>query len=330
MELAELFGELRGVLEEPGPHAWRRMIQVLSAFDDALVLEEVVMPYLFDRLRSWDRKIPRLAPTRWYSPDLSPERRRALNSLALAPCPECRKGWDHADVSRSLKASYGKDYTNKVKVRDVMTGKGPRVEWRCPECRGVKCPVCDEPVTFADLVQALLKLHGAHNQPRQLANAIMIEKKSVAWCCDACQEKGVDSANDLAPAPKLGRGKHRTRRESRRRGGAPARVYVDRRATCRECSAPFVFTAAEQRVWYEEYRIPTHAPGAFGGTPIVKVRCNACQRRRMVHKRLNHLVPNHDPDDPAQLRQLSELYEEIESEQKAAEFRNRARKLEEV
>ena len=44
--------------------------------------------------------------------------------------------------------------------------------------------------------------------------------------------------------------------------------YEDQTFTCRGCKEKFVFTANEQRVWYEQFKIPIHAG---------RVRCPDCQ-----------------------------------------------------
>ncbi len=44
--------------------------------------------------------------------------------------------------------------------------------------------------------------------------------------------------------------------------------YEDQTFTCRGCQEKFVFTASEQRAWYEHFKIPIHAG---------RVRCPDCQ-----------------------------------------------------
>lgn len=51
---------------------------------------------------------------------------------------------------------------------------------------------------------------------------------------------------------------------------SPLFWYQDVVCICRDCGARFVFSKEEQRIWYEEYKLPVYARA---------VRCLACRRQ---------------------------------------------------
>lgn len=54
----------------------------------------------------------------------------------------------------------------------------------------------------------------------------------------------------------------------------PPEYYHDTQVRCRDCKAEFIFTAAEQQAWYEEYGIPHFA---------TRVRCEFCAKKHKAH-----------------------------------------------
>ncbi|HYG33937.1 MAG TPA: zinc-ribbon domain containing protein [Clostridia bacterium] len=51
---------------------------------------------------------------------------------------------------------------------------------------------------------------------------------------------------------------------------SPKLYYEDRKFTCRDCGAECVWTAEQQRLWYEEWGGPVQSTA---------VRCRACRER---------------------------------------------------
>jgi len=83
----------------------------------------------------------------------------------------------------------------------------------------------------------------------------------------------------------------------------PKYFYLDRRRTCVECRQPFVFSAKEQKYWYE--RLQFH----FSSEAI---RCPGCRRRQRAAAALRGKLASiraalrHDPDDVRALVALAE------------------------
>jgi hypothetical protein len=61
----------------------------------------------------------------------------------------------------------------------------------------------------------------------------------------------------------------------------PRFFYIDERRVCVDCGAEFVFTASEQRYWYEALKFN------FGS---VAIRCRGCRKRRRQTRALNNQI----------------------------------------
>ena len=61
----------------------------------------------------------------------------------------------------------------------------------------------------------------------------------------------------------------------------PRYFYVDQHKTCVQCGLPFVFSAAEQKYWFETLHFYIDS---------VAVRCRSCRRRRRTQKALRHQI----------------------------------------
>lgn len=101
----------------------------------------------------------------------------------------------------------------------------------------------------------------------------------------------------------------------------PYRAWFDQRRLCGYCGQEFVFTAQDQRFWYEERRIPLH---------VVPVGCPTCRRRVRQQKRANRLLAERlrqlDRDSVAGLQEVAELEVQVGSVSRALEFLRRALK----
>ena len=75
----------------------------------------------------------------------------------------------------------------------------------------------------------------------------------------------------------------------------PTYFYIDVPGNCVDCDAPFVFSAAEQKHWYETLGIYRRA---------TRMRCDACRAvrrsRRLAHARLAQAIKDlaRTPEDP--------------------------------
>lgn len=84
----------------------------------------------------------------------------------------------------------------------------------------------------------------------------------------------------------------------------PPEIYTDQYPKCRDCGREFLFSAEEQRAWYEEFGIPHHATAA---------RCRDCAA---IHKASANVKEQYDaasnalkqsPDDPAANLQFAKI-----------------------
>lgn len=83
----------------------------------------------------------------------------------------------------------------------------------------------------------------------------------------------------------------------------PRYFYLDQDRTCIQCGRAFVFSAEEQKYWYETLKFHFDA---------VAVRCPECRRRRRSEKALRNQIAaakrglEERPGDPALLLQLAQ------------------------
>jgi hypothetical protein len=99
-------------------------------------------------------------------------------------------------------------------------------------------------------------------------------------------------------------------------------VYVDQKKRCQHCGASYLFTAAEQKFWYEELGFYTRSE---------PTGCHTCRRKLRHHRRANQLVAERleaiDTKDWRALKELSHLYLQLGSKRKAIETLRRAKNL---
>ena len=82
----------------------------------------------------------------------------------------------------------------------------------------------------------------------------------------------------------------------------PRYFYVDEDKVCTQCGEPFVFTAGEQKFWFETLRFH------FSSTAV---RCRRCRRQRRTERALNQQLGaavelvERQPDDPVALVTLA-------------------------
>ena len=102
--------------------------------------------------------------------------------------------------------------------------------------------------------------------------------------------------------------------------GTPYAAYVDRPFRCEDCGAPSVFSAAEQRHWFETLGFLIW---------VYPKQCAPCRAERRRKKRANRALAEAlaglDTDDPSQLEAVARLYDEIGAAEKATTFRARAK-----
>lgn len=102
--------------------------------------------------------------------------------------------------------------------------------------------------------------------------------------------------------------------------GTPFAAYVDRQFRCEDCQTDAVFSASEQKHWFETLGFLIW---------VYPKQCAACRARRRSKSRANltlaRSLENLDTSDPTQLEAIAKLYEEIGCPRKATVFRARAK-----
>ena len=191
---------------------------------------------------------------------------------------------------------------------------GPIVPKRRKVPDTLRCPCCGqrrlaEQDQSPALDEALLSMRGgtphwAKGRPGWSVSSA--RRGDLVWACDSCLELG----KAIRAKPWL----------QELCCDAPRFAYFAQAKTCRRCGRDFVFTALEQRRWYEEFKLPPSAE------PIDCRTCRDAKRRRsraatQLAERLEAL----DPHDPSQLAEIASLYLAIGSSRKAAEFLRRAK-----
>ena len=82
----------------------------------------------------------------------------------------------------------------------------------------------------------------------------------------------------------------------------PMYFYVDEPRTCIQCEQPFVFTAAEQKFWYEKLQFTASS---------IAIRCTPCRRKKRSESSLRYQMGKAletlktKPDDPHALLDLA-------------------------
>lgn len=132
-------------------------------------------------------------------------------------------------------------------------------------------------------------------------------KQAVDWLCPACEQAGV--AERARPEKQVWQTIRR-----------PYLSFADFAGVCGLCRQDFVFSAREQRSWYEELGIPLE---------VLPNNCSACREtvraQKEAQERLCRLLV--DPQGPADFEAIGEIYVGAERYRKAVEALRRARNL---
>jgi hypothetical protein len=126
------------------------------------------------------------------------------------------------------------------------------------------------------------------------------------WACDECIHSGRALPANIAKQ-NLG-------------VGTPLAAYVDRPFRCDDCGRECVFSAQEQRHWFEKLGFLIW---------VSPKQCPECRRKRRMNKRthasLAEALHGLDPHDAAQLEAVARLYDALGRSERATEYRARAR-----
>jgi hypothetical protein len=126
------------------------------------------------------------------------------------------------------------------------------------------------------------------------------------WACDQCLKSGRALRADT--------GRHKISL------GTSFAAYVDRPFQCDDCGQPSLFSAAEQKYWFETLQFLIW---------VYPKQCAPCRKKRRqgvtMQKALQKALKTLDPTDAKQMEEVAKLYEAIGIEAKAALYRARAK-----
>ena len=99
-------------------------------------------------------------------------------------------------------------------------------------------------------------------------------------------------------------------------------AYWDQKKRCTHCGASYLFTASEQKFWYEELRFFTRSE---------PTGCPDCRRKLRRHRSTNRKIAarlrSNEQKDWKALRELAQLYLQLGSKRSAIETLRRAKNL---
>ena len=176
------------------------------------------------------------------------------------------------------------------------------------------CPCCKGKVSIKDC-SLFVKSHDDFRIPKPLYHKTTIAEMwpkvpvGFRWSCDAC----VIQKKAIAARPLL--------QNYNTQWDMPSLMYFDKGTTCKTCKGDFVFTKEEQQFWYEKLRFIIYS---------FPKECPKCRKhkRAMIaqNNRLMELTAIEDKT-AVQLKELTEIYHEIGSEEKARMYANQLKKL---
>lgn len=175
--------------------------------------------------------------------------------------------------------------------------------WPCP-CCGREVPVRRQAGLSKALqaFQAVAEGGASGHAPALGADAV----RNGSWACDGCLR-----ADRAVPADAA----------CQKFCCCPPRLaYFDRGLRCSVCGKDFVFSATDQKAWYEKYGIWTF---------VEPRNCLPCRRRVRARKRaagrIGEVLRSLDPKSSRQLAEVAALYLQAGHLKKASEFFRRAR-----
>ena len=180
--------------------------------------------------------------------------------------------------------------------------------------RKAVCPGCDK-ARDVDAQKGLMSVErswramrgGPWTDPmRRLAVEVSGEPGRWFWACDLCLKSGRALRADVT--------RHNIGL------GTSYAAYVDRPFECTDCQSPSVFSASEQKHWFEMLQFLIW---------VYPKQCAPCRKKRRnvvaAQKALQKALKDLDPTDAGQLEEIAGLYAAMGIEAKAGLFRARAR-----
>ncbi len=128
------------------------------------------------------------------------------------------------------------------------------------------------------------------------------------WACDLClRDGGAVIANPKKQVFGL---------------GSPYLAFIRRKCTCSACGKEFIFSAKEQKFWYEKLQFH------LDSEPI---RCATCRREYRKHRNINsqlsELLQNKATMTAADWLSVAEIYNKIGNQEKSKYAYSQAKKL---
>ncbi|MGV3619175.1 MAG: zinc-ribbon domain containing protein [Archangium sp.] len=172
----------------------------------------------------------------------------------------------------------------------------------------VTCPCCGKERNAAELLALESSLSSGPWWAEPGWTVEAAKRQKLRWACREClKSRRATRANTSAQAfcdhP-------------------PHLAYFDERVICRGCNELFVFTASEQRTWFERFKFLVQSKA---------VRCAKCRRSRREHAKrqteLRRIMKSLDETSAAQLAKAAYALMAVGSHQKAAVFLRRATNL---
>lgn len=175
----------------------------------------------------------------------------------------------------------------------------------------VTCPRCRKERGVEELLASERALEARRRAPWWGKEGWSIEaahRGELMWACSSC----LKSERAIPACPWLQTFAHHE----------PHFAYFDRDETCRTCKVRYVFTALDQRHWYEQLKLWVQSSPQ---------RCLACRRargkKRAVSAKLTKAMTELDTRDPSSLARAAALLVANGSARKAAELLRRAKNL---
>lgn len=171
------------------------------------------------------------------------------------------------------------------------------------------CPVCKKEVR--PTLTRLQQMEGRMNA-RWLNGSSLVEKaikkEFNEWACIHCEHA------KRAVFPDYSKQNYGL--------GGPILFYMTKEMNCDTCKKDFIFTAEDQRFWYEDL---------FFNDGSYPKNCLSCRKEtrkiKALHKQLAELLHG-DPKTAEQMAVIAKIYEQLGIEEKAKLYLARAKNLE--
>lgn len=173
----------------------------------------------------------------------------------------------------------------------------------CPVCKEVVRPALTQLKRIADWLDTKWFFRGGEHFMQEVTSG-----KFRGWACIRCEHA------KRAVFPDYSKQNYGL--------GGPILFYITKEMNCESCKKDFIFTAEDQRFWYEDLY--------FNYSSYPK-NCLSCRKdtrkKKALHQQLAELLHD-DPKTAERMRAIASVYEQLGIEEKAKLYRARAKNLE--